>query len=126
MIRYTASRPNHETGYRAPPRIPAPTERRKYTRADWVDAEQRIELLYDILKRTAELGEPCPTNKMLAERFGFASASGPPKMFDRLERAGRIKITRYGHGRVVEIIETGHKTQQPTDTRAHWRAGQPD
>lgn len=79
--------------------------------------EQR---LYDALVPIAAAGLPCPSNEELAELLGV-SISAPPGVLTRLEHKGLIQVERYQRSRVVTIVATGARTQQPASTAVHWR-----
>jgi DNA-binding FadR family transcriptional regulator len=73
-------------------------------------AIQRAQKLFRIISQAADHGERCPTNKMLAERIGYKSASTVGEAISFLAVAGMITVERANNARVITITATGKKT----------------
>lgn len=81
----------------------------------------RAAKLYEIVKGYAERGEPCPTNRMLADRFMLASTSKISDAFSFLHIAGMIEVKRMSARRIVTITATGKSTAGEPG-KPHWSA----
>jgi len=69
----------------------------------------------------AEAGEPCPSNKALAERLGIGRKSVSYHVL-RLEDAGLIgRRTTPGGLRIIRIAATGHETRPGANNIGHER-----
>jgi hypothetical protein len=80
-------------------------------------AVERAGKIFAILRQCAERGEICPTNAILAERFGVrtgAIVSG----INFLECNGMIEVERTRNTRVVTICSTGKQTASESHRRA--------
>lgn len=82
-------------------------------------AVQRASKIFAVIKQAAERGEACPTNAILAERFGCGRARICAAL-NFLECAGMIEVERGNDRRVVAICATGQKTAG-TVGKPHWR-----
>jgi DNA-binding transcriptional regulator YhcF (GntR family) len=91
----------------------ASTEQREH-------AVSRSAKLFALLKQAADRGEACPTNRVLAERFGCGTAR-VVSAFHFLESNGMIAVERDNDHRVVTIRATGHRTSG-TIGKPHWSA----
>lgn len=72
-------------------------------------AVDRASRIFAIIRDAAERGEGCPTNPMLAERFG-CGISTIARSISFLETCGMIAVERGGSIRVATIRATGAKT----------------
>jgi DNA-binding FadR family transcriptional regulator len=72
-------------------------------------AVTRASKIYALLKQVAEAGDICPTNAMLAERFGCGTAR-IVSAFHFLEANGMILVERGSGNRVVTIFVSGLRT----------------
>ena len=107
MIRYTSALPNSRVAP-APVRSVKPVLSATQSRSRF--NPDRDERLYQRLVSAASQGEQCPTNEQLCETVGFSKPHKVSTAITRLERKGRIKVTRYACTRMVEITETGQRT----------------
>lgn len=82
--------------------MPASTEQREH-------AVKRAGKIFALLKQAAERGEPCPTNDVLAGRFGCGVARIVAALHF-LESNGMIAVERGNDWRVVTITATGKAT----------------
>lgn len=93
------------TGRDAPPPLPlAPRDR----------------VVYAMLVRAAEAGEPCPCNAEIAAVLGSTSVGAASECVSRLERDGWIAVERGNRQRVVTILATGRRTAGVI-AAPHWR-----
>jgi hypothetical protein len=69
----------------------------------------RHSVLLGVLEQAALNGRRCPTNEDLCDLHG-ASASYWGVVLGELEHLGIISVTRFSHGREVEILGTGQRT----------------
>lgn len=82
---------------------------------------ERAAKIFEIIKSCAERGEPCPTNKILAERFGLASSAKISDAISFLHVAGMIEVKRMHARRIVTICATGKSTAGKPG-KPHWSA----
>ena len=80
-------------------------------------AVERAGKIFVILRQAAERGETCPTNAILAERFGV-SRQRVISAFNFLECNGMIRAERVNSSRVVTICSTGKRTASALFRRA--------
>lgn len=85
-------------------------------------AVARAGKIYAIVKGCAERGEVCPTNAILAERFGCGQARICAALHF-LESAGMIVVHRMNATRIVWIRATGLRTAGEIG-KPHWSARQ--
>jgi DNA-binding CsgD family transcriptional regulator len=101
-----------------------------------------------LLVEAAERGEPCPSNRAMAEAVGYSEPSAVTKALGRLVCAGDIRVDRYDGRRCITITRTGRAILSAGQTReggkhqsrraahsgmtpheaqimAHWDAGRP-
>ena len=78
--------------------------------ADQQHALERTRRILAIIKQCAELGEPCPTNSVLAERMGLNSTAQIVRSIQFLEASGMIEVQRGASSRVITICATGART----------------
>lgn len=83
-------------------------------------ALDRAAKVFAIVKQAAERGEACPTNKVLAERFG-CRPNTISRCFNFLEAAGMVSVERFSDSRIVTIRATGKKTAGSPGA-PHWSA----
>jgi hypothetical protein len=83
---------------------------------------QRIDRLYDLLRRNAASGKECPSNEDLMVYFGANKTSTVVGWFHALEQDGRIRVERFQRGRIVHIVATGQLTAYSGARTPHWRA----
>lgn len=79
------------------------------------------ERVLPLLEAAANAGDPCPTNRLIADILGWRSTAQSVAAIIALERAGAIAIQRFRASRIVTIIATGKSTATPTDITPHWR-----
>lgn len=91
--------------------MPASPEQREH-------AVARAGKIFAILRETAERGEVCPTNDILAERFGCGTTV-IVNALAFLEGAGMIAVERGSDKRVVTILASGKRTAGKI-RRPHW------
>ena len=71
-----------------------------------------IATIYATVKAAALAGQPAPTNRALAELIGAKSRNTPLMLLAELVNSGRVVITRWGNGRVIECAHGEWKTAQ--------------
>ncbi len=74
---------------------------------------QNEERLLAMIATAARARRMAPTNKEICAAFGWASFSSAAVAIKRLERKGRIKVTRYQTDRVIAIPQLGLTTAPP-------------
>lgn len=62
------------------------------------------------LEAAARDGAPCPSNRQIADRFGFSSVSGPVRLIREMEAEGLIRVDRFHQSRRITIVATGRQT----------------
>lgn len=73
--------------------------------------EDRLQQLFQILKRAAVEHAPCPTNEYLASQLGFSSHGGVIPLLNELVEMNLIAIHRHGGNlRSIEIVGMGIRT----------------
>lgn len=95
--------------------MPASPEQREHSL-------ERTAKVFEIVKRAAELGEPCPTNKLMAERLGCSSVRISDSI-SFLHSAGMIEVQRMNARRIVTICASGLSTAG-NPGKPHWSAQQ--
>lgn len=73
-------------------------------------AVARAAKIFGLIKQAAQRGERCPTNPMLAERFGVKPNS-ISRAVNFLEANGMIEVERGNDWRKVTIVATGERTR---------------
>lgn len=81
-------------------------------------AVERSTRIFEVVKAAASSGERCPSNAVLAERFGCGTAA-ISRSFNFLETSGMIRVERSRTARVVHIPATGQKTAGSIADK-HW------
>lgn len=84
-----------------------------------------LENLHEWLAACAEHGRPCPGNREIARRYGFASGATAAKAIARLEKQGRIRVHRGWTARQATILATGRSTAPVPDTSRRDRRVRP-
>lgn len=74
-------------------------------------AVERAAKVFGFLSHAANSDQPCPSNKVLRERFGLTD-SGISRVLNFLEANGMIRVERGGGWRVVTIVASGNKTRK--------------
>lgn len=124
MIRYTASRPNINTGAvdinaafrqkreKALNSIHRNGKRKlkNYRRDGDVNTDDATRKIFNMIERAADGGQVCPTNREIADMLNVRSVGTPSMKISMLEAAGLIAVTRFGNSRIIEIVATGRKT----------------
>lgn len=72
-------------------------------------AVERASRIFVVIRDAADRGEPCPTNAVLAERFGVGT-SVIVNALHFLESCGMIVVSRSNASRIVTIRATGKQT----------------
>lgn len=72
-------------------------------------AVERAAKIFALLRQAAERGETCPSNAILAERFGMRTGV-IVSAFNFLVCNGMIEVERTSNARVVTICATGKRT----------------
>lgn len=72
-------------------------------------AVERASRIFAVIRDAAERGERCPTNAVLAERFGVGTTV-IVNALHFLESCGMIVVTRSNATRIVTIRATGKQT----------------
>lgn len=74
-------------------------------------ADEESELLMAVLRRLANLGQACPTNRQLAEAAELKDAESARYRMSLLSIAGRIRVETPPQGpRVITIVSSGRST----------------
>lgn len=73
-------------------------------------AVERAGKIFALLRQAADRGEDCPTNAILAERFGCGT-NAIANALHFLESSGMIAVERLAAGRIVTIVATGKCTK---------------
>ena len=81
----------------------------------------QVQQMREWLRAVAESGDRCPTNDVIADRFGFASSSTSADLLRDMEQRGIISVERFQHARVVTVVADGVSTARPANAKAHWR-----
>jgi len=96
--------------------LPAASPRTEYRGVD-VETEEGAEALLAVLRRLANLGRTCPTNRELAELAILKDAESVRYRMGLLSAAGRIEVATPQQGaRVVTICSSGRKTARSPDS----------
>ncbi len=87
---------------------------------------ERQQAIYDTIKSAAIAGKVCPTNRMIAKLSGLASTSSVADAIGRLQRKGKLMVTRYNRARIVVFPDLDLATAEPPASTAmgqapHWR-----
>lgn len=72
-------------------------------------AVERASRIFAVIRDAAYRGEPCPTNAVLAERFGVGTTV-IVNALHFLESCGMIVVSRSNATRIVTIRATGKQT----------------
>lgn len=91
--------------------MPASAEQREH-------AVERASRIFAVIRDAAERGERCPTNAVLAERFGVGTTV-IVNALHFLESCGMIVISRSNASRIVTVRATGKQTAG-TLHAPHW------
>lgn len=81
-------------------------------------AVERASRIFVVIRDAAERGERCPSNAILAERFGVGTQTIVSALHF-LESVGMIVVTRSNASRIVTIRATGKQTAGKVYA-AHW------
>jgi hypothetical protein len=76
------------------------------------DQDDHDEAVFRLLKRRANLGQPCSTNAEIATEIGLPNADAASYRVRKLHAAGLIRVEDRGPNerRIVTIVETGKRT----------------
>lgn len=80
----------------------------------------RINALVAMLQAAALAGKISPSNREIADRFGYQSISGGVSMLQAAERRGLIVVHRGQANRVIAAADGSWRTKGEI-TRPHWR-----
>lgn len=75
-------------------------------------------IVYDAIRRAADVGDPCPQNIDIEILTDLSSSSMGPTLVRRLESKGLIKVKRFQRWRQVWVVETGAWTAAPSNRAA--------
>jgi len=87
------------------------------TRHDTKELTFHEKAVLKLVTHAAEMGEPCPSNLVIADVTGSTSGSA---LVASLERKGLIRVERGNSKRVVTILATGRRTAGQI-RKPHWR-----
>ena len=87
-------------------------------------SKQHMDRMLVWLRQVAADGAACPTNDMIADRFGYGSPARSSLLLKQMEAEGAIALERFQASRVVTIVGSGLSTARPANTRPHWRDAQ--
>lgn len=81
---------------------------------------ENLEIVYRMLRKAAEMGDPSPSNSLLCVATGTGSSATATGYVQELHRQGRIVCKTLGRrGRIITIPETGERTAEPGDPMGH-------
>ena len=91
---------------------------------------ERQQAIYDTIKLAAIAGRVCPTNREIAKVSGLASTSSVADAIGRLQRQGKLMVTRYNRSRIVVFPDLDLATAEPPASTGmgqapHWRSRLP-
>jgi len=58
-------------------------------------------IVYRMIRKAAEMGDPCPSNSLLTTACGFSSIAAPVGVVNRLKKRGLFKVDIRQRSRVV-------------------------